>query len=84
MPRYFFDTYDGERFFRDEEGLELDGLEAARREARRALPDMASDHLPEGDQRVFIVSVRTEAGQPVLRVALSLVVEDLSEAPAES
>ena len=36
---------------------------------------MAWDQLPDGNQRTFIVSVRDEAGQVVLRAALSLVVE---------
>ncbi|MBB3019521.1 hypothetical protein FHR70_002586 [Microvirga lupini] len=80
MPRYFFDTYDGERFFPDEEGQELEDTEAAKREAERALSDMARDGLPDGDQRSFIVSVRAEAGQVVLRAALSLVVEYPSRA----
>ena len=34
MPRYFFDTRDGE-LVRDEIGMELDGIAAARDEATR-------------------------------------------------
>lgn len=75
MPRYFFDTYDGDSFFPDEEGQELAGIEAAKLAAQAALPEMARDKLPDGDQGVFIVSVRNEAGQVALRIALSLVVE---------
>jgi hypothetical protein len=37
---------------------------------------MARDGLPDGNHRTFVVSVRDEAGQVVLRVALSLVVEE--------
>lgn len=81
MPRFFFDTYDGVSFISDETGLELDGLEAAKAEAQATLPHIARDNLPDGDQRVFIVSVRDEAGQVVLRVALTLVVEYPSDAP---
>lgn len=81
MPRFFFDTYDGDRFIPDELGLELDDIEAAKIEAERALPDMAWDELPDGNQRTFIVSVRDEAGQVVLRAALSLLVEYPSKAP---
>jgi hypothetical protein len=85
MPRYFFDTYDGDRFIPDHEGLELRDLTAAEREAKKALPDMARDALPDGDERTLIISVRNEAGQVVLRAALSLVVENLPEVPpAES
>jgi hypothetical protein len=75
VPRYFFDTYDGNLLVPDDEGQELEGLEAAKLVAEEALPQMAWDELPNGDQRTFIVSVRAEAGQVVLRAALSLVVE---------
>ncbi|MBM1172384.1 DUF6894 family protein [Microvirga arabica] len=75
MPRYFFDTYDGNLFVPDSEGLELQNLDTAKAEAQKALPDLARDALPAGDQKTFIVSVRDEAGQVVLRAALSLIVE---------
>ncbi|MFC1460158.1 DUF6894 family protein [Microvirga arabica] len=75
LPRYFFDTYDGHRFIADSEGIELKDIEMAKAEAQSALPDLARDALPAGDQKTFIVSVRDEAGQVVLRAALSLIVE---------
>jgi hypothetical protein len=75
LPRFFFDTYDGNLFVPDDEGLELENIESAKAEAQAALPHIAKDTPPDGDQRVFIVSVRDEAGQVVVRVALSLVVE---------
>ena len=53
----------------------MEGSDAAKLEAEKALREMAWDKLPGGDQRTFIVSVRDEAGQVVLRAALSLVVE---------
>jgi hypothetical protein len=62
VPRYFFDTYDGALFVPNEVGLELADIEAAKLEAERALPEMAWDELPDGNQRTFIVSVRDEAG----------------------
>ena len=80
MPRFFFDTYDGDFFAPDNEGQDLEGIEAAKLIAQEALPDMASDKLPDGDQRVFIVSVRDEAGQVVVRVSLTLVTEYPSQA----
>jgi hypothetical protein len=73
--RYFFDIQDGDRILNDTEGLELDGIEAARLEAIRALPDMARDALPDGDQQTFVVRVRDESGQTVLIAALSFVVQ---------
>ena len=79
MPRFFFGTYDGEFFAPDNEGQDLEGIEAAKLMAQEALPDIA-DKLPDDDQRVFVVSVRDEAGQVVLRVALTLVTEYPSQA----
>jgi hypothetical protein len=76
MPRFYFDTYDGDRFLADETGIEFEHIKAAKAEAQKALPDMARDALPDGSHRTFVVSVRDEAGQVVLRVALSLVVEE--------
>ncbi len=75
MPRYFFDTYDGDHFLPDDQGIELENLAAAKAEASRGLADMAGDELPDGDQRSFVVRVRDEAGEVVLQAALSLVVE---------
>jgi sporulation protein YlmC with PRC-barrel domain len=43
--------------------------------AQATLPEMAKDELPDGDQRVFMVSVRDEAGQVIMRAALTLTVE---------
>jgi hypothetical protein len=75
VPRYYFDTYDGNRLITDPEGIELPNLEQVKAEAQRALPDLARDALPVGDQNTFIVSVRDEAGQVVLRAALTLIIE---------
>jgi hypothetical protein len=80
VSRFFFDTYDGDFFAPDDEGQELESIEAAKLIAQAALPNMAEDKLPNGDQRVFIVSVRDEAGQVVVRVALTLVTEYPSQA----
>ena len=75
MPRFFFDTHDGEQFLQDQTGLELEDLQAAKAAAQASLADLARDVLPNGDQATFIVSVRDEAGQVVVRTALSLVSE---------
>ena len=76
MARYFFDTFDGERFVRDDIGVEFESLESAKAEAQRFLPEMASDALPDGNHRTFVVSVRNEAGYVLMRMSLSLVVEE--------
>jgi len=76
MPRFFFDTYDGDYFVRDEEGLDLEHPEAAKIEAQKALPDITKDVLPNGSHRTFIVSVRDQADKVLLRIALSMVIEE--------
>jgi hypothetical protein len=76
MPRFFFDTFDGERLQPDETGQELSDIEAAKSKAQMVLPDIARDALPDGNHRTFVVNVRDEAGQTVVRAALSLVVAE--------
>lgn len=76
MPRYFFDTYDGESFITDETGLEFENLDRAKVEAQRSLPEMAREGLRDGNHRTFVVSVRDEAGAILVRMSLSLVVEE--------
>ena len=79
MPRYFFDIDDGDRRTLDDEGFDLPGLQEARDEAIRVLPDIARDVLPDGDHRNFVVTVRAEGGLPVFRATLSLVAKWVSE-----
>jgi hypothetical protein len=82
MPRFFFDIHDGETFTPDRQGVELDGLEAAKAEAKKTLPEIVKDEMPEGDRRDFTVDVKSAAGQIVWRVTLSLVVESPSQSSA--
>lgn len=71
MPRFFFDVSDGEKLTTDEIGLELGDLERVRSEAIDALPDLAREQLPDGDERVFAVQARDEAGRVVFTATLS-------------
>jgi hypothetical protein len=82
MPRFFFDIHDGEAFTPDRQGLDLDGLEAAKDEAKKTLPDIVKDEMPDGDRRDFTVDVKDAAGQIVWRVTLSLVVESPAQGSA--
>ena len=81
MPRYYFDTSNGDHHVRDDVGVELPGLEAAANEAVMALPDLARDALPDGDRRDFVASVRDETGRVAFRATLSLAVEWLAPRP---
>jgi hypothetical protein len=80
VPRIYFDTNDGDRIIPDEEGYDLAGIEEAKAEAVKALPDMARDGVPGGDYREFVVDVRDAAGHRVLRARLTLVIEGLPDA----
>ncbi|WP_426955696.1 DUF6894 family protein [Muricoccus radiodurans] len=82
MPHFFFDTSDGEHSFRDEEGMECCGAEAARIAALNALPGMVRDVMPDGNRRDLTVNVRSEAGRSVFTVTLSLVAQWLDEGNA--
>lgn len=84
MPRFFFDIHDGEMFTPDHEGLELESLEAAKDEAKRTLPDIVKDEMPDGDRRDFTVDVKNAAGQIVWRITLLLIVESPSQGSANT
>ncbi|MFL5191102.1 MAG: DUF6894 family protein, partial [Microvirga sp.] len=45
MPRFYFDTYDGDKLIPDDVGLELESVEIAKTEAQKCLPEMAKDAL---------------------------------------
>ena len=76
MPRYLFDTDDGDTFIKGDQGLNLKDLEAARRHAQDALADLARDAVPgDTNQRTMTVRVRDQAGNTVLKAALVLMIE---------
>lgn len=70
MARYYFDTRDNSDLFRDENGIDLESMEAARDEATRGLADLAREALPGAIRRELAVEVRDEADRQVLRAAL--------------
>ncbi len=73
MPRFFFDVLNSE-IIRDETGLDLDGIDSAQAEVRRALPEMAAQ-MPNKDARQLRIDVRDEAGNYILTGTLAMVVE---------
>ena len=70
MPLYYFDFLDSGGLLVDDEGRELNDLQAVQTEAARSLIDMARDSLLDGAagwiDRIA-VQVRDEAG-PVMNV----------------
>jgi hypothetical protein len=73
MPRYFFDTDDGQKQSQDENGLDLGGPWEARALALAVIPDMVRDVQYDGDRRDLVSSVRDENGRLLYVAALSLV-----------
>ncbi len=72
MPRYFFDTDDGDVYRPDVDGKDLADPGAARRAALETLPDLVNEKMPDGDQRSFAVTVKDDRGKPVYVATLSL------------
>jgi hypothetical protein len=72
MGRYYFDLRDNEGLTVDEEGLELQDIQAAQEEAARSLADAARDGLRKSDGALnqMTIEVRTDAG-PLMRVSFS-------------
>ena len=78
MPRYFFDVHDGGTL-PDREGVELDSLDAVRREIWNTLPMLAAHRSPNGNMACQLrMDVRDEAGNHVFHAALALVIEPAS------
>jgi hypothetical protein len=70
MALYYFDIHDG-TFRLDEEGTECADFDAVRREAKRVLPEIAKDILPEdGDHHTLTVRVRNERHETVYTATL--------------
>jgi Domain of unknown function (DUF6894) len=78
MPRYFFDTRDGDLFIRDDDGIEFDSIEQARDEATRGLADMARDAIPGEIRRELAVEVSDFRRNPLLRASLWFEVQVLA------
>jgi len=71
MPTYIFDiTEDGQT--EPSVTLELAGESAARAEAMRAIAEMMSGEMPNGDKKELEVLVKRDSGTDVLTVRLTL------------
>jgi len=77
MPRYYFDVRGGDKFSVDEEGEELADLQAARDEATLSAVAIGSEILSASSLSMS-VEVRDERGQQVVKVSLSMRIEDIS------
>jgi hypothetical protein len=79
MARYYFDIENGGRAIKDNEGMELSDLKAARDAAISVLPDIAREELPDGANHDFMAWVRDASGRIVFKASLLLRSEYVDE-----
>ena len=72
MPRFFFDTHDGENRFLDEVGVDLATADDVPGEAFGLLRDMTHHRMPHGET-VLTASVRDLAGAVIFRATMTIV-----------
>lgn len=72
MPLFFVDTSDGERFIRDEVGLEMKSLQAARDDAMAALPAISQDGLASDDRRELFAIIRDPSGRVLCKARMRI------------
>jgi hypothetical protein len=73
MPRYFFHIKDEVETIRDEDGIELHGLDAVRKVATESAREMMSEAVREGHEpndRAFVVT--NQQGETVLTFPFKL------------
>ena len=75
VPRYFIDLHDGANLVRDQEGVDLPDLAAARAQAVRMMTRLAQGLADPRDRQDFIIAVRDAQGAVRLRLRLSYDVE---------
>ncbi len=71
MPRYYFDTQDGE-LVRDDVGLDCNTFQDVFVEATSALADFAQDAVPGAKWQEMAVRVRDDCNRPVMQAILRL------------
>ena len=72
VPRYFFDTDDGERQIRDENGIDLSSINDIGPTTRDLLFDLGHAEVLEGRDRVFTAVVRDDRGDIIYRGSMVL------------
>jgi hypothetical protein len=77
MPRYYFDSRDGDARVPDDTGVIFSSIEDARDQAAQALAEFAKDVLAGSIHRELATEIRNEAGEPLLRATLVFDVERL-------
>ncbi|AYO81440.1 MULTISPECIES: DUF6894 family protein [Methylobacterium] len=75
MPRYFIDLHDGTNLVRDQTGVDLPDLAAARDQAVRMMTRIAQGLSDPQVRQDYVIAVRDEQGTVRLRLRLSYDVE---------
>ena len=76
--RYFFDIRENGDLSRDEEGVELESLEAARHEAQKALAEMASELIRQRGVVSLVIEIRTGPDGPHIEAIAHSEIRDLN------
>ena len=80
MPRYYFQSWDGDRVLDDETGIELESLEEARAMAVLALAELAREILPQAHHgRVIELRILDGGATPALEFRLTFEASARSE-----
>ena len=79
MPRFYFDVSEGPKFMPDEEGFDLDNLDAAEHEATQTLLQLGREWLPRAHE--VRMQVRDEQHRRVLALSVAIKVDRLEHLP---
>jgi hypothetical protein len=80
MPRFYFDVRDDGSFTSDDEGREIDTLDAAELAAAEAAAEIGRDRLPMSDVRKVTVEMRDDHRQLVGTVMVLIEVHRINPA----
>ena len=82
MPRYHVHIHDGVFSTVDKDGHEFDNDAVARREAVKALCEIAADEVPQdGDRKDISVHVTDSGGRPLFSARIDFHVDAVAKAP---
>jgi len=76
MPRFHFHLQEDNRLIEDEVGLELSDEASARGQAMQAACAMTRDLFVNSEAQRLVVDLRQDGGSPVVKIIISLVVEE--------
>ncbi len=62
VPRFYFDTFDGQEWIRDEAGVECPTSEMAIKEAQETLPEIVQEEWPSGQAPTIWVRIKRRQG----------------------